>query len=1047
MFVRMIDSWYTRAQSAVYAVSLACFAANPLSAQDDEKVEDMYVEAGQLMMDGKNAEAVELYERLIEKAGGPETIAEDYGAPGGGFFFDYGMALLNVQKWEEARQAFENCVNAKAEAERVESPVPGENPRENLGRFQLGFAEAQVGNYERALELYDEYLANSPPPEELKMVQAEYKLRYGVAQMRVGRTAEAIATIQELFDNKDAWNVPPRSLMQAIFELGSTWAARAMEAGVTDADIEKIAEESHAFLDKNATAVNITPLDQFRFGFVDRLRTLGFESTRAGLYSVALRYFALLPTIQDVKDDLELSLGRLPIGTSPPSQYQALLDNLAKREAAPLHPDAETLRLVATCYERMGNIRAPRAIYWHLSEHFPDLEQKIRGEILHEASRLSSQLGDYPAAQYFGDKFNAEMTDDHPLKNNVSTFMLQSLFTAGDYDQVIGIAERVRDQYELGDNQRELADSLYPLALYTQKRHEDAAEPFAEYVKAYPEGSNLEIIMFHRASNSLVLGKMRESAEQFEDFLKKFPESEQFLDNALADLAIARFNLEDYPAAIAAADRVAEERPESSELGRVLIIKADSSMIQSEDLPKEEADQAAALRTQGLEAYLAAVDAGKAAMASDADRADFHKETVSEGLWKSADIYYQDEAFEKGIAQYDAFFPDFAGTYYEPQMSIFSLEPLETVDRGEEGLKQVENTILLLGNRPPETADITLLRQAIGSYAEASVRIRGVEDTLAALDNFPGMDPDNQALLTWLKIQKVVVLQDSRKGIEKDSPEYAAIESQIGAVFEELSKFDIRRLSEFALQQVGLYFARGDNPFLGVPYFEELLARQDPDADAFKAPAEMQLGLIEARSGDPTKIQSARERFRRIVDKYEDPALTPEAYLNLANLHIRNKEWADARDALVTINKEKNYFKKERDKRAEAGFLLGTVYDELNDPANANAAYLSVVSTYGAFPDWVTQAWEKYIPNSIADFEAMPTGTPEEQAAKRERELALYKLTRKFLYQWQNWTDDDSPSGALRRLRRDIQTMETELNITPEEKLAIETELGIATPE
>lgn len=207
----------------------------------------------------------------------------------------------------------------------------------------------------------------------------------------------------------------------------------------------------------------------------------------------------------------------------------------------------------------------------------------------------------------------------------------------------------------------------------------------------------------------------------------------------------------------------------------------------------------------------------------------------------------------------------------------------------------------------------------------------------------------------------------------------------------------------------------------------------------------MELGAIEMRAADPAKVQSARERFRRIIDKYQDASLVPQAYLNLAKLHIGSKEWKDALAALDAINKNKNYFKKEREKRAEAGFLMGNVLDELGEPAEANQAYLSVVSTYGAFPDWVTQAWEKYIPNSIADFEKMPTGTPEEQAEKRERQIALYGLTRKFLFQWQNWTDEMSPSGALRRLRRDILEMKTELGITPEEEAAVEFKHGLQT--
>jgi hypothetical protein len=104
----------------------------------------------------------------------------------------------------------------------------------------------------------------------------------------------------------------------------------------------------------------------------------------------------------------------------------------------------------------------------------------------------------------------------------------------------------------------------------------------------------------------------------------------------------------------------------------------------------------------------------------------------------------------------------------------------------------------------------------------------------------------------------------------------------------------------------------------------------------------------------------------------------------------------------------------------------------------------------GAYPseaDWVTQAWERYIPNSLADIAAFPTDTPVDQTAKRERELALYRLSRKYLYMWQKWTDEIAPTGALRRLRRDIETMKTDLRITPEEEQMILRQLNIAPEE
>ena len=565
-----------------------------------------------------------------------------------------------------------------------------------------------------------------------------------------------------------------------------------------------------------------------------------------------------------------------------------------------------------------------------------------------------------------------------------------------------------------------------------------------EYITAYPEGQTREMVMYFRGTNSLVLGKMREAAEYVEEFIKAYPESEAYLDKAYADLAVARFNLEDYAAAIKASDQLEAVRPDSVTLGRTLNIEGDSHLIMAGTMKsKEQEEQRKEWEKAALDSYLAAFQSAQSAINVEPDRADYHKNIAAEGLWKSADQYYTNGEIEKGLAQYDAFFPDYSGTRWEPQISVFSLEHLEAADRGEEGLTQVEKMILFLGNQPPEQQDLTLLRQAIGSYSQASVRIRGVEKTIATLDDFPGIDPANQALLTWLKIQQVIVLQGSRKEMEKDSPAYAAVEGKIAKVFEDLKKFEIRQLSEFALQQIGLYFSGTENPFLGVPYFDELLTRTNPEADPFKGAAEMELGIIEMRAADPGKVQSARERFRRVIDKYKDAALIPEAYLNLAKLHINNKGWRDAFDALDVINKNKNYFKGDRAKRAEAGFLLGTVLDEMDEPAEANQAYVAIVGAYGAFPDWVTQAWERYIPNSIEDFEKMPTDTEIEIAAKRARQLALYKLTRKYLYQWQRWTDEDSPSGALRRLRRDIDVMKTDMSITPEEEAAIVLELNI----
>ena len=1027
---------------------LSCIALLLVSVQlpaqdEDESVEALYRKAVDFNASGDPVNASKTFERLFELVK-PDLLLEDYGPQAGGMFFDYAMTLIPQKRWDDAKEWFKRCVDAKEEAKRVQSPIDNTNPRESLAKFQLGFVEAQLQNHEEALRLYDLYLASNPPAQELAQVRNSFKLRYGTSQIKLGKTAEGIATVQELFNNREDWKVKPPFLMQGILELGMGWVDEAIRDGADPKKLESIEAQAHAFLDRNLEFVTVEPFDSFRFGFLDRFRKLGYECTKSGLYSLGLRFFANCATLEQVKEDINLRLARLPIGAGVPSAYQQFINQVEEREKVPMHPDAETLRLVATCYERMGNLLVPRNIYWQIAQDYPDLELDKRAEILHEAARFSAMMTDYSTAQYFGEIFIAEMPEDHPLRDNVSTFMLQSLFTTGQYDTVIKVCEKVRERYELGDEKRELADALYPLALYSVKRHEDAAKPFDEYVGAYKETGNREMVVFHRASNSLIRGEMRESAERIEDFLKEFPESEKFGDTALADLATARYNLEDYPAAIVAVEKLEKFKPDSIQMGRALNTKGDAYIVASDQFKtKEQAGQKAEYKKKGLEAYLAGSEAAKATIGKMPEQDEYFRNVAAEAVWKAADQYISNEDDKNALAKYDEFFPAYEGTYWEPQISVFALETLEKNERAEEGLKQVEKMINLIGNKPAEEQDMDLLRRAIGSYSEASVRVRGEEETIKILDKFPNLDPSNQALLTWLKIQKVIVLQEMRDKFQKDTPDYAAVETRINGVFEELSLFEKRNLSEYALQQIGLNFSRGANPFRALPYFEELLSRESPESDLFKAPAEFEIAKIDMRSPDQAKINGARERFRRVINKYKDNSLIPECHLNLARIHMKANEYRDALGELQIINKEKWMFRKDRAKRAESGLLLGEAAEKTGDLVGAAKAYLSVLSTYNAFHEFATEAFHRYAKISLADIQGSPAGTPDEQAKKRERELALYKIYLKHIYQWQDLKPSDSPSGALVSLRRELGNYKADLKIGPEDEENIRFNLGI----
>ncbi len=244
-----------RGAGRILAITAAMVVGNSGAVQaqeeDDVSVEGLYQAAANLTLSGQHKEASDKFEKMFDLSGGSETLAEDYGAQAGGFYFDYGLTLLPQQRWQDAKEAFTTCIGFAELAKKVESPIKGTNGRENLAKFQLGFCEAQLGNHEEAVRLYEEYINGSPAQGELAQVRNSFKLRMGASLLKLGRNAEGTASIQELFDNRVEWKVNPQVMMQGILEMGLAWVDDAAAAGTEQGEIEKVSQRGHEFLDKN----------------------------------------------------------------------------------------------------------------------------------------------------------------------------------------------------------------------------------------------------------------------------------------------------------------------------------------------------------------------------------------------------------------------------------------------------------------------------------------------------------------------------------------------------------------------------------------------------------------------------------------------------------------------------------------------------------------------------------------------------------------------------------------------------------------------------
>ena len=1008
-----------RSLALVFAIALLGFAAAfpgvSVHAQDDAAADDedadfetLYFKANDLMRAQKWKEAADTMLKAIESTG--DFGWEDFGKAFGGVYFDYGTCLLQLADYQSARDAFKSCTQSEELAK--DTKIPGENKRKNIAMFELGFCEDKLGNSDEALKLYAAYEALPPDPAEVELVRSALALRKGSANLHIGNIDAGTAEIEKIFENKDAWKVGPQFLMQGLLELGLGWVESAVKEPSNADGLEKSA---HLFLDKYDESLSLSAFDKQRFGMVERLRKLGFDSGNAGMNSLALRYYSMIPTTQQVIDDLKMRASQY--GENMPAIFAETIAKEEAKLATDDPPQVELLRLVAMSWDRLGNRHAPRAIYGHLVQNFP--KSKNRAEILHESARFSTMISDYSSAQYYGEIFMAEMPPEHKLRNNVSTFMLQSLFTARQYDKVIEIANGVAERFDPGAEERELSDFLKASALYYGGQHTEAQPELDSFVKTYPESDNLESALYYQASNQVVLSEFENAASLLDAFLEKF-DKPKLLDLALFDRATCHFNAEQYDLCQEKLGRLLDERPDSVVLDRAYNMLGDALDASSYDAETPELEKE--LLAKALDAYQKGVAAARA------------KEVVasgSEGTAKAADVAIRLEQWEDAVKLYDSFFPTYAESFWEPQISVYSLEALEKVDRVEDGLTQLEKMIVVMGNQGPDEQDIDLLRRAIGSYSESSVEHRSAEKTIATFDNFPGLDQSNQALLTWLQIQKVIVFQEMRKGLAKDSSEYQAIEGRIEQVFQTLQGYDISALSDFALQQVGKYLYESQ-PFLAKRYFEELLNRNAPD---FKVPAEYHLGLIEMRSTETAQLNSARERFKRVIVTYKDPEYVPGAHLNLGRVALETKDWEEAKANFGTINKKKPFFAKEKEKRAESNYGYGVAFEELGDIANAKAAYLNVIAVYSGMIEWSAAALERAFNLTYNEFED-----------DREKKIQAYAFLRRMIYKFKGFQGEDS-SEALERLRLRLPQVRTELGLTAEEQTAIDDELGIPEDE
>jgi tetratricopeptide (TPR) repeat protein len=349
--------------------------------------------------------------------------------------------------------------------------------------------------------------------------------------------------------------------------------------------------------------------------------------------------------------------------------------------------------------------------------------------------------------------------------------------------------------------------------------------------------------------------------------------------------------------------------------------------------------------------------------------------------------------WEEAAKAYDEFFKTYPESDRRINVAVVAMDALIKQERAREGLDRLEDIIVEVS----KLDDSEGLEKAINSYVSISKDQIGVDATVQKLDGFDGLN-ESKALLAWVLISKIELLEDQVGGLKEGDPVLAKVQGSIDEAFAQLRGYERSELSSYILLALGRYIATTDNPFLAIDWFEEILARPTSDIHPF---AMVELAKIEAQSKDNAELVKAEERFRKIIDVYQTKDLLREAYLGLMDLYYNKEDWDKLFDTTDKFLKNRNY----RNGRPKANFMVARAYEGKGEIGRAQQAYLNVYVLFKAYLEWSPRAMLR---NSDIEWAKGTDGS----------KLAAYRMLEEVETQLGHLIDEDEAGWLRKCLRR-----------------------------
>ncbi len=893
------------------------FAATAMPVSAQETLPELVDGALLAMKAEKWEEALALNTKAAGFGKNPKHAIQIYGLQFGTIIYRKGMCELKLKKFDDAMKSFESCYKDYPN----NKDIGGGNVFHKMALLKWGDAAFGKEQYELAITQWKKFLQERDKAKD-KYPQGSFHVNMAIAHYRLGKISEGSEHLETAIQNKNTFPTPDEAIVAGFQALVS--------AAITKTDQRALLD----FIAKNRGGLIVAPYAMQRYSKI--FMKLAADALGADMTEAALSLYQFVPSTEVAIDDLRArirDMGHLPRLSSgtlrlDKASLEAQLTALEAEMRGNKSIEMFKLAVIAYIHETNGNVHGSHAAYLQLEKYYPKAEK--REDNLFHLVRTSSIIGSVMTTQKYGEVFLATFPQSK-YKPDVQKLMLSALFFDGKYETCIEIAGDIIENKKATEGTPEHDLALFVLggSYFYTGQYDKAAPLLDQHVEKYPKSVFAMSASYFQASNVSRLQFWSKAAKLLDAFLEKYKSdpNQSYIPLALYDRANAHYAEEENEPALDKTARIIKEFPTSPVLDQAYNLRGNVLQV------LEKRDEAEA-------AYLKAIEIGEIRNNDGVVGEALYYLTALLGEHKKGEDF--GPRLKDAVPHADKFWKEYAeGSPYRPQVAVAQMYAMESVGRGDEALKRLQEVISDMAKQTESVG----LEEAINSYTEFYLEKHTPDELKEHYYNFPGIRTTDKAARAILRIAVIGVFETVAKDKENPDKQRAA-EAMITVLFQNLkADFELKELSNYILVKLGDYLRTNTSaPREALPYYSEALSRPD---QSYLFQALTGRADVYGQSPQEADLELGIKDFERIFADSQEKPDKEFALYRIIQILMKKGDYAKAAE------RANQYLEREEGKSLgfskyspEVGYLLAESFDKRNLTDDAIAMYVKVFSAH-----------------------------------------------------------------------------------------------------